>query len=152
MSTEAHQQLTRPLGEWVGEVIIPSNPDLPEGAKAESRILSTWQLNGWKVVSEYEQTGLAETPYTAHRLYGWDPKQEKYTFYWFDSDGWDPGAPALGDWDGDTLQFTETTTMGPTRFTYTFEGKDHYTLKVENSTNGQDWKLLFTEHFRRTGD
>lgn len=42
--------------------------------------------------------------------------------------------------------------MGPTRFTYTFEGKDHYTLKVENSTNGQDWKLLFTEHFRRTGD
>lgn len=149
MSTEAQQKLAALVGDWTGKVTVPPNPDLPGGATAESRICSRLKLNDWFVVSDYEQTGLAETPYTAHGVHGWDSKKEKYTFYWFDSDGWDPGAPALGDWVENTLQLTEKTSMGPTRFTYTFDGPDQYTLEVENSTDGQNWKILFTEEFQR---
>jgi len=102
-------------------------------------------MNQRFVVSDYEQTGLSPTLYTARALYEGNPKREKFTFCWFDSDGWDPGAPALGDWKGDTLQFEENTSMGPTRFM----NKDSYALKTENSSDGKNWNLLFEESFRR---
>lgn len=147
--TETHQKLAALVGDWIGEVSVPPNPELPEGARAQSRISSRFQLNQQFVVADYEQTGLSPTPYTAHGIYGWNPEKGKFTFYWFDSDGWDPGAPALGDWEGDTLQLEENTSMGPTRFTYRFTSKDSYTLKVENSADAKEWKLLFEESFQR---
>lgn len=150
--TEAHEKLAGLVGEWIGTVNVPPNPEMPDGATAQSRITSRFQLNQQFVIADYEQTGLAPTPYTAHAIYGWNPQQKKFTFYWFDSDGWDPGAPAVGDWQGDTLQLEENTSMGPTRFTYTFANENAYSLKVENSTDGKEWKLLFSENFRRVAD
>ncbi|MBG87482.1 MAG: hypothetical protein CMO80_11360 [Verrucomicrobiales bacterium] len=149
--TPAHEKLAALVGDWTGKVTVAPNPQLPDGATAESRISSRFKLNQWFVVSDYEQLRGGER-YSAHGRHGWDPRKEKFTFYWFDSDGWDPGAPAIGEWNGDTLQLIEDTSMGPTRYTYTFTGNDTYTLTLENSTDGEVWNLLFTEKFQRVSD
>lgn len=127
----------------------PPNPQLPEGMTAESRIRSRFKMNQWFVVSDYEQTRPDGSTYTAHGLHGWDPRQEKFTFYWFDSDGWDPGHPALGEWHDDTLQFEQNTSMGRHRYTYEFTGDDAYSLKLEHSSDGKEWSVVFEETFQR---
>ena len=50
--------------------------------------------------------------------------------YWFDSEGWDPGVPATGNWDGDTLRLGQETLLGKHWLTYRFDAPDAYTYKL----------------------
>lgn len=136
-------------GTWKGVVTVPPNPQLPEGMTAESRMVSTLRLKDWFVLSEYEQCQPDGTRYSALGIHGWDPQRETFTFHWFDSDGWDGGAPARGEWNDDVLQLTHESPIGFNRYTYEFSGEDAYQLTMEHSPDGQEWSVILEESFHR---
>ena len=146
---EQHRRLNAFAGEWVGNVKIPPNPQLPEGAIVKSHIRSRIELGGWFLLSEYEQEWSDGRKYSARGVLGWDTRQERYAFYWFDSDGWDAGCPALGSWESDALRLQQKTYMGHNRLTFLFTGEDAYSLKMEYSEDGENWSAVFEESFKR---
>ena len=71
--------------------------------------------------------------------------------HWFDSMGCDPGAPAVGTWEGNRLSFQSKHEMGHGRYTYEFVGKDSYTFKLEHSQDGKSWMPFMDATYKRAG-
>jgi hypothetical protein len=148
--TEQHNKLKAFVGEWTGQDIIHPAPWNPQGATAKSRVSSKLMLDGFFLVSEYTQERDGKVTYRGHGVYGYDAMQKKYTLHWFDSMGIDPGPPALGDWNGDTVVFTHQHVMGHGRMTYDFSKKDALSFKLEKSQDGKNWTLFIEATYKRT--
>lgn len=142
-----HDRLEQFCGSWLGTVTVPPSPQLPEGMTAESRVQTTRELGGWFVLMNYEQKQHGGILYTARGVIGYDDAQSQYMFYWFDSEGWNPGAPAVGQWDGDRIVFEHASSMGHSRMTFDFSGNDGYQFLMDASQDGQQWSRLMEESF-----
>lgn len=136
---EHHEQLAAMVGEWNGNETMHPSPWSPESASATSRTVARRELGGFFIITDYEQKRDGEVSYSGHGVFGWDPRKEKYTLHWYDTMGGDPGAPALGTWEGDTLCFQHQHHMGHSRYTYVFSGKDAYTFALDFSQDGREW-------------
>lgn len=148
----AHQErLDRFCGNWQGSVTVPPNPQAPDGMSAESRVRTTRELGGWFVLMDYQQTQPGGKVYTARGVVGYDGENGQYTFYWFDSDGWNPGAPALGNWEGDCIAFEHVSSMGHSRMTFDFTGGHGYEFTMDASPDGRQWTRLMNESFKPAG-
>jgi hypothetical protein len=146
---ENHRKLHRFAGKWIGEEKLEPSPWGP-GGPAVGRNETTVALDGLFVISDYvEETG-GTVSFRGHSVYGWDERAENVTWYWFDSMGESPAAPARGTWDGDTLVLRSSHPGGEGRYTYRFEGNDRYTFRLENSFDGgKTWVKFMEGTYRR---
>jgi len=147
--SDAHAKLERLLGVFeVDETLAPS-PGMPEGGTTRARSTSTLDCGGRFVVTEYAQLDGEQVTFEGHGVYGYDPDEDCYTMYWFDS--MTPGGfttPARGTWDGDTLVFRSERPGRHGRYTYQFN-EAGYTFQLEQSEDGQRWTPLMSSVYRR---
>jgi hypothetical protein len=147
--TEQHAKLKDWSGTWIGEETMhPSQWD-PKGSTATGRIVSRVDIDGMFLISDYTQERDGAINFRGHGVYGWDPVGQCFTMYWFDSIGNDPGGPARGRWEGDTLMFEKSGERGRSRYIYEFEGRDAYRFRIEMSPDGERWTTWLESRWRR---
>jgi hypothetical protein len=144
-----HQKLRAFAGDWTGEEVVHPSPWDPKGGRATSRIKGRMELDGFFLVEDYVQERSGGMTYKAHGVFGWDAPSKRYTMHWFDSMGMDPGEPAPGTWEGDTLRFQHEKHMGHIRYTYTFQTPERYTFALEMSREGREWTPFIEGTFTR---
>ncbi len=147
--TEEHKKLQALVGTWSGEETLPLSPMNPRPSNRTSTTTSRLDLGGFFLLMDHvQQEGKNET-FRGHGIFGWDPRQQKYTMHWFDVMGGDPGAPALGTWEGNRLCFQHQHHMGHSRYTYEFGGPGSYSLKLEVSGDGNNWVTFLEGNYKR---
>lgn len=145
-----HARLAQFAGEWNGEEVMQPSPWDPKGGTAKSRLSARMALNGFYLISDYEQQRGGEVNFRGHGVYGWDPRGRCYTMHWFDSSGIEHGAPSLGTWEGNVLILQhETTHMGFSRYVYEVVGDGQYTMKLQISQDGKTWTTFLEGTYTR---
>lgn len=147
--SEHHRKLAAFAGTWSGEETLHPMPWSPQPAKATSRSVNRLDLSDFFLLIDHEQTRDGHVTYRGHGIFGYDTRQQKYTMHWFDVMGSDPGPPALGTWEGDTLRFQHSHHMGHSRYTYRFENDRKYTMRIEMSQDGKNWMPFLDGTYRR---
>ena len=149
--TDAHRRLEALAGTWAGEETLQPSPWAPEGSTVFGRLEARIDLDGFFLITNYvgEKADRSAVVYRGHGVYGWDEKKQRYTMNWFDSMGGEYETPALGTWEGDTLLFVQRGLHFQNRFTYEMQGPDAYRFSIENSTDGETWKLFMEAVYRR---
>jgi len=140
--------IERMVGSWDAEERMLPSPWDPVGGTAEARIEAREGLDGFHVITDYVQRRNGGESFRGHGVYGWDASRERYTMYWFDSMGSDPGGPVLGTLEGDVLTFARDTPRGKSRYVYTFAG-DRYDFRIEASSDGETWTTFMDSTYRR---
>jgi hypothetical protein len=146
---EPHKKLQALVGQWVSEDRFHPAPWDPKGGTARTEMTTRMDLDGFFVIADCSQEREGKVSYRGHGVFGYDPAQQKYTMHWFDVMGFDPGAPALGTWDGNKLCFVHEHSMGCGRFTYEFDPPDSFKFRMERSHDGKDWTPFMDSVYRR---
>jgi len=141
-----HEALSRMAGEWVGEETMFPSPWSPEKQSRTSRVRSR-MLDGFFLVSDYQQKAGDDVSFRGHGVYSWDPAAEHFVMYWFDSMG-GAGGVATGPLEGDVLTFRNTSPMGHHRYRYTFE-PSAYTFEMAMSEDGGEWTTLMEARYSK---
>jgi Protein of unknown function (DUF1579) len=144
-----HEKLHAMVGTWDGKEKMYPSPADPEGGESAGVVRAEMGLDGFFLISNYEQKRGEAVVFKGHGVYGYDSVAKKYTMHWFDTIGSDFGAPAMGDWDGDTLTFVHKSHYGHGRYTYEFIADGDYTFKMESSQDGEKWATIMDGTFRR---
>lgn len=147
--TASHARLARFAGDWSATEILYPSPWDPHGGRRHGRSTGR-MLDGFFLVTDYEQRKDEEITFRGHGVYGFDPRAGHYTMHWFDSMGVDPGAPVPGLWHGETLTFQHQTPFGHMRYRYEFEGADRYHFSMASSQDDVNWNPLMDGDYRRT--
>ena len=142
-----HETLARLAGEWSGDETMHASAWCPEEQVRAGHVRSD-VLEGFFVVSNYEQRSADEVTFRGHGVYSWDAREESYVFYWFDSMG-GAGGVAKGHFERDTLTFGTTSPMGHHRYRYIFEGDDVYRFEMAMSQDGEAWQTMMTARYER---
>jgi len=135
-----HERLRALVGSWKGDEKMYPSPWDSQGGTAKGFTEARLDLDGMFVIADYRQERDGKVTYRGHGVFGWDGKLSVYTMYWFDSLGMDPGGPARGTWEGNTLRFEMQTPMGRSRYEYAFEGHGRYAFSISMSEDGKSWK------------
>ena len=147
--TEHHDRLEAMVGTWRVEETMAPSPWDPVGGPATATSVGRRDLDGMHLIVDYQQTRDGGISFRGHGVYGWDPTVGCYTMYWFDSMGFDPGGPAQGTWEGDTLTFVAERSHGHSRYVYTFEGPDRFRFHIEMSPDGSTWSRWLDSVYTR---
>jgi len=134
-----HAKLKALAGTWHGEEKMHPSPWDPNGGTATGVIEAHLDLDGMFLVSNYRQERDNRITYRGHGVYGWNDEQQVYTMYWFDSMGSDPGGPARGKWEGDSLIFEMKGGQGHSRYAYKFNGDGKYEFSISTSRDEKTW-------------
>lgn len=145
-----HAWLARLAGQWVGQEHMAPSPWNPQPSDATARVTSQMALDGFWLVTDYEQRQNDRVTFRGHGLLGYDSIKGHYTMHWFDSMGMDPGAPAIGKVTGSTLEFAHETPWGKHRYVYTLESADAYRFAVMmTQDDGKTWQPMIEGKYRR---
>jgi hypothetical protein len=147
--TAAHERLHALVGTWRGDETLHPSPWDPKGGKASGFLEARMDLDGMFLLTEYREEREGQVSYRGHGVYGWDPRRVRYTMYWFDSLGTDPGGAALGTWDDDRLVFEMKDETGHARYEYRFDGEDQYAFTISRSQDGKTWTTWMESAWRR---
>jgi len=134
-----HEVLAKLSGNWKGKETMLPSPWAPQKQERQGRIAAR-VLEGFFVVSEYEQAAEGQVTFRGHGVYSYDPKDKKYLMYWFDSMG-GAGGVAKGDYANGVLTFLNTSPMGHHRYRYTFK-PGHTRFEMAMSQDGKAWNDL----------
>ncbi len=134
-----HQQLARLAGHWVGRETMYPSPWSPE-QRTCTGVIRARVLEGFFVISDYEQHAGDDVTFRGHGVYSWDAREEQYVMYWFDSMG-GAGGVARGHLEDNVLIFQNTSPMGHHRYRYTFE-EDRTVFEMSASQDGESWHLM----------
>jgi hypothetical protein len=143
-----HEKLATLAGSWIGEERMHPSPWDPESGTATARIEARMAVDGFHLVSDYEQRRGDTVTYRGHAVHGYDPKTDEHWFYWFDSMGFDPESAARGRWEGNRLVYTHRTAMGVSRYSYEFE-EDGHAFSIEMSPDGESFSPWLESRWRR---
>jgi hypothetical protein len=143
-----HERLSALAGEWRGEEHVHPSPWNPTAGTASAKSSLRMALDGFVLIGDYEHAR-GDSRFLGHAVFTWDAGERKYLMYWFDSMGFPPRSPARGSWTDDGLVLVDDHPMGQTRYTYRLAGPDAYTLKIENSLDGQTWTPFIEGSYRR---
>jgi uncharacterized protein DUF1579 len=146
---DQHRKLKALAGNWTGEEKLHPSPWDPKGGPAVGRVQSRLDLDGFFLVSDYQEERGGQVTYRGHGVFGWDPSEQCYTMHWFDSMGSGTSAPARGRWEGNKLSFEHKHPMGHSRYTYALEGEGRYSFLLENSQDGKQWASFMEGRYTR---
>lgn len=145
--TPNHLRLEALAGDWEGEETMhPSQWD-PEGGAARGRTRSRLALNGFALISDYEQERDGVITFTGHGVWRFDPREDRYELHWFDCFG-APLELFHGRFEGDVLTVTHGGPMHA-RLTYDLSEPGQLISKMEMSEDGESWSTLFDGRYTR---
>jgi len=142
-----HAVLERLSGTWEGEEKMHPSPWDPEGGIATGRTKSHLTLNGFALITDYEQERDGAISFTGHGVWTFDPTRDLCVLHWFDCMG-SPPEVFEGRFEGDTLTISHAGPMHA-KFTYEFMGRDSMRTRMEMSEDGRNWKRMFDGTYRR---
>ncbi len=143
-----HKRFETLAGHWEGvETMYPSQWD-PKGGQAQGQTKSRIALNGFAVVSDYEQRRGGVVTFAGHGVYTFDPKRELYTLHWFDCLG-SPPEVFTGGFEGDVLTMAHEGPPMHVRLIYNFGEAGKLLSKLEMSPDGSVWNTLFDGVYTR---
>ena len=143
-----HLRLESLAGLWEGkERMYPSQWE-PEGGITIGRRKSQIALNGFALITDYEQERDGKITFTGHGVLSFDPKSERYSLHWFDCMG---SAPEIfeGSFDGDILMLAHGGPGMHARFTYDLSDPQQMLSKMEMSQDGDIWNTFFEARYQR---
>jgi len=141
MPGKAHLELGRMEGDWEGkETMYPSQWD-PQGGTAIGRVHSRVDLNGFALISDYEQERDGTVTFRGHGVYTYDQKSSIYRLHWFDCMGTPPEVFS-GRLEGGVLQLSHGGEMWA-RLSYDLSQPGLMRSKMEMSPDGSNWRTLF---------
>ncbi|MGD8276415.1 MAG: DUF1579 family protein [Gemmatimonadota bacterium] len=146
--TEHHRKLERLTGRWEGTETMHPSPWDPKGGQATGRNDSRFALDGFAVITDYEQERDGAITFRGHGVMTWDAKAECYTLHWFDSMG-SPPEVFRGNFDGDVLTVSHGGAMH-VRLTWDFTTDGIMRSGMQTSQDGEVWTPLFECDYRRT--
>lgn len=142
-------RLQKLAGNWEGEeTMYPSQWD-PKGGTATGRNRSRLALNGFVLITDYEQERGGIITFTGHGVMSYDSKSDLVTLHWFDSMG-SPPEVFTGRFDGDRLTVAHGGPGMHTRLTYDVSEPRQMQSKMETSQDGVTWKTFFDARYKRT--
>jgi len=143
-----HLGLEKLAGHWEGEETMhPSQWD-PKGGIAIGRTTSRVALNGFALISDYEQERDGIITFTGHAVYTFRPKDELYALHWFDCLGTPPEI-FEGRFDGDILTMAHGGPGMHARMTYDLSDPRQMVSQMEMSQDGATWNTLFDGRYER---
>jgi hypothetical protein len=146
--TPGHLRLEALAGHWDGkETMHPSQWD-PDGGIAVGRTRGRLPLNGFALISDYEQERDGVITFTGHGVWSFDPKEDLYALHWFDCMG-SPPEVFVGRFDGDVLTVAHGGPGMHARLTYDLTDSQHLLTKMEMSQDGATWNTLFEGRYTR---
>lgn len=151
-SVGQHKKYQAFVGTWSGDETLHPMPWEPALVRVTSKSINRLELDGYFLFIDHEQTRNGKISYRGHGIFGFDLPQQKFTMHWFDVMGFDPGPPALGTWEDDTLRFQHSHQKGHSRYTYRFEHEGRYTLMIEMSQDGTNWTPFLSGTYKRVSE
>jgi hypothetical protein len=107
-------------------------------------------LDGFFVVQDYVEEKDGRVAFRGHGVFGYDAQAGTYAWYWVDSMGFVPDAPARGQWQGDTLLLEKTTPRGRARYLHRISPEGSYEFSIESSFDGgATWLKFMSGTYRR---
>jgi hypothetical protein len=150
--TAQHRRLHALAGAWVGDEVLAETPWMP-GGQARSSVDTRVILGGTVLEQDYRQEREGRETLQAKGLYTYDPDQETYSLFWFDSLGFPPAEPAGGAWDGDRFTILRRSPRALARHTFAIRDAQEYEHAIETSWDGgTSWAPVMTGHYRRRSD
>jgi Protein of unknown function (DUF1579) len=147
--TPGHEKLLAFVGDWTGEETVVESR-WQRGGQARALVTTRAILGGFYVEQSYVQVREGRTSFEGRGVFGYDTDDRLYKLYWFDSLGFQPPIPASGAWVGDMLSLVRPSLRGAARHTFTFDGPDRYTLRIDFSwEGGENWTEVLTGVFTR---
>jgi hypothetical protein len=144
-----HQRLVAAMtGSWTSEETIHPSPWGP-GGKRQGRAESRAAIDGFFVVTDYEQMNEGKVQYRGHGVYGYDAAKKRWSMHWFDSMGGQPAHLVWGTWEGTTLTFEMFGPQGWNRYVYDFRKDGSYVFSIRNSQDGKAWTTFMEGRFTR---
>lgn len=117
-----HARLAALEGAWEGDEEIFASP-WSQGGPAHGRWAFRCDPSGLHLIHDFAETRASGERFDGHGVLCVDPSAVDpagpILWFWFDSFGFPPAAPARGGWDGPTLTLEKATPrgLGRTRFT-----------------------------------
>lgn len=144
-----HAKLARLVGTWVGPETLHPSPWDPEQRTAEGRFEMAMTCGGFFLRCDYTETRDGGETYAGIGMYGYDVKAQRYAMHWFDSMGGSYERPALGDFEGDALRYTNQGPHGHARYGYVLVNDHEMTFSIETSPDGETWKPFMDGRYQR---
>ena len=143
-----HAKLEILAGHWEGEETMhPSQWD-PKGGTAVGRTKGRIALNGFALISDYEQERDGVITFSGHGVYTFEPKSELFTLHWFDCMGTPPEV-FEGSFDGDVLTLAHGGPGMHARLTHDLTDPQQLVSAMEMSQDGVAWNRLFDGRYKR---
>jgi hypothetical protein len=149
--TDDHRKVHRFAGTWRSEETMLDSP-WAKGGPAQGLVKALVVLGGFFVMSDYEQTREGSVSFNSHSLMTFDQPEASVKLFGFDSLGFVPAAPAIGQWQEDRLTLMRVSPRGQARHDYQFENDNTYQLTLANSFDGgKSWIDVLRGTYRRVG-
>jgi len=143
-----HRKLEGLAGRWEGEEIMhPSHWD-PKGGTAVGRTTGRMALNGFAMISDYEQERDGVITFSGHAVWTFDPKSDRYSLHWFDCLG-SPPEVFQGSFEGRVLTVSHGGPGMHARLIYDQTDPAELKTKMEMSEDGTTWNTLFDGRYTR---
>lgn len=143
-----HEKLRQLEGRWRGiETMHPSEWD-PEGGTATGRNDMRLALDGFALITDYEQERDGVVTFRGHGVMTWDGEESCYVLHWFDSMGSRPEV-FRGTFEGDVLTVAHGGPGMHVRLIYDLSVDGTLRSGMEMSPDGQDWSAVFACDYER---
>ncbi len=148
--SEEHLRLKELEGEWTGTETMHPSPWDPQGGQARAFIRNRVVLGGFNLLHEYCQERDGAVTFEGVGVFAYDPGEDQYLLYWFDSSGLLPPDRFAGSWKGRVLELTAENAMGHHRCRYEL-GEGRYSFRMEVSPDGEQWMTFLEGEYERAG-
>ena len=114
-------ELARLVGVWTGDGEVFANPWGPAG-----RTTGEWRFRldggGFNLIHDYREIRDGANVFEGHGVLTVDPETADWLWFWFDTYGFPPLAPARGGWEAGRLSLAKSTPRGQARSVFTLDG------------------------------
>ena len=146
--TDHHLKFSRLVGEWEGVEIMQPSQWAPQGSTATGRTNSHLALNGFAVISDYQQERSGLVTFEGHSVLTYDTKEDCCVLHWFDCMG-SPPEVFKGAFDGNVLTVAHGGPSMHARLRHDLSGEGQMTSRMEMSLDGSNWQTLFDGSYER---
>ena len=143
-----HRRFEQMAGIWEGPETMYPSPWDPAGGTAVGRTESRVALEGFALISDYQQTRGGVATFAGHGVYTHDSRSGVYAMTWFDSVGTAPER-FTGQFSGDLLVMEHGGPSMHVRMRWELVQPDRVRSGMEMSEDGTAWTKLFDGEYHR---
>ena len=119
-----------------------------QGGSATGRTNSRLALDGFALISDYEQVRDGAVTFSGHGVMTYDESEACYVLHWFDCMG-SPPEVFKGTFQGDVLVVAHGGPGMHARLTYDLSRENRMATRMEMSPDGKAWNTLFDSDYER---